>query len=324
MREIVRSDRGYIRIHCPSISPPVALLFAPICGLQSASAAAAASFACGCCCRCAAMGMFTACSSKPKKRPATPSTTGGFSSGSGGGGGQWKHTGGIGFEGGKLVIAGLPEQTKKLFKEASRQKRRETGKGLTKRDVKHILKTYGAELRNPDALFAKAMIAAPAPAPDAPPAAAPPPVPSFDSLSALPPVPPFNPSGPPPVPVFDPSLLPTSTTAAAGQPSTSGLPPAPAAAAGPSAEELERMERKIEQRVEAYEKEKEAEIRALREAYEKLDGMYKDLAATNEALEAELAVCTVRIPAASAALARSLAHSLMITLSYKHAHTHTE
>ena len=73
-----------------------------------------------------------------------------------------------------------------------------------------------------------------------------------------------------------------------------------------------------------YEKEKEAEIRALREAYEKLDGMYKDLAATNEALEAELAVCTVRIPAASAALARSLAHSLMITLSYKHAHTHTE
>lgn len=159
------------------------------------------------------MGLFSACAAKPKphaiKKP--------------GGAGGFRHTGGIGFEGSKLVIAGLPEGTKKLFKEASKKKRKETGKGLTKRDVKHILKTYGAELRNPDALFAKASVLASAPAP--PPAGAappipsfggggPPPVPSFDSFAgastpALPPIPALDPSlsgdGPPPVPNFDPS-----------------------------------------------------------------------------------------------------------------------
>ena len=78
------------------------------------------------------------CSSRPKAR----STAGGSKSGAPFGGGGFKHTGGIGFDGGKLVISGLPEQTKQLFKEASKQKRAATGKGLTKRDVKHILKTY--------------------------------------------------------------------------------------------------------------------------------------------------------------------------------------
>lgn len=251
------------------------------------------------------MGFFSGCSSKPKAKKL--SSAGKSNSGVGSAGGGFRHTGGIGFEGGKLVIAGLPEQTKKLFKEASRQKRRETGKGLTKRDVKHILKTYGAELRNPDALFAKAMLTAPAPAPA--PAGGAPPVPSFDSAPtapSLPPIPDFDPSaapgtpgGPPPVPSFDPAM-------SAGAPP--GAPPVPsfnpASFSPPSVEDLERVEQEMEKRVMAYEQEKQKEVDELRQAYDKLDGMYKELAKSNEALEAELAVSVCVAPSEGACLSR--------------------
>ena len=160
------------------------------------------------------MGFFSVCSSKPKPKKAA---VGGKSAASGGAGGGFRHTGGIGFENGKLVIAGLPEQTKKLFKEASKQKKAETGKGLTKRDVKHILKTYGSELRNPDALFAKAMLTAPpkpAPAPAPAPAVGGMPLIPASMPPSLPPVPEFAPSaaagtprGAPPVPSFDPAAF---------------------------------------------------------------------------------------------------------------------
>ena len=97
-----------------------------------------------------------------------------------------------------------------------------------------------------------------------------------DSLlpPAIPPMPSFGQSasagaagGPPPVPSFDPAAF---------------LPP--------SVDELERVEQEMERRVVEYEQQKQAEVDELRAAYDKLDGMYKDLVRTNESLEADLAV----------------------------------
>lgn len=237
------------------------------------------------------------CSSKPKA--TSTRTAGGNKSAARFGG--FQHTGGIGFDGGRLVISGLPEQTKQLFKEASKQKRAATGKGLTKRDVKHILKTYGAELRNPDALFAKAMLTAPPSPPRRPSAVGPPPVPEFsDSLlpPAIPPIPNFGPSasagapgGPPPVPSFNPAAF---------------MPP--------SVDELERIEQEMERRVMEYEQQKQIEVDELRAAYDKLDGMYTDLVKTNESLEAELAVRLSRHPRARPAPASVTVADYLLTL----------
>jgi hypothetical protein len=54
--------------------------------------------------------------------------------------GGFKRTAKIGFEGGKLVLAGLPAETKAIFKQASKLKKQQTGKGLTRKEITSILK----------------------------------------------------------------------------------------------------------------------------------------------------------------------------------------
>eukprot|EP01048_Picozoa_sp_COSAG05_P014105 COSAG05_NODE_1567_length_4534_cov_4.122886_4_plen_334_part_00 len=222
------------------------------------------------------------CASKPgspsptSTRPRPAPARGGFA-----------HKGGIGFQGGKLVIDGLPDETKQIFKAASQKKKAETGRGLTKGDVKKILQKYGAVLRDPSKLVAMAEAAAPPPVPSFNPGAlGPPPVPSFSPMGgAPPPIPAFAPpsAAPPPVPSFHPEEL-------SGQ------------AAGVDLGMIERMERDLAAKLTAFETEKAAEIAQLRSDYDALLQSYTTAQGKFEKLSAQYAqVCAEKAELETAA-----------------------